>query len=93
MLLKKSSAEMLFPFGIPNFFDGDVPPKYKKHVRLIPYERCGVKGVYTGIRPDCVVILSKQKREPVKVIIVIDEEGGSFGGYAALMPGAALAGF
>ena len=93
MLLKKSSAEALFPFGIPKSFDGELPLKYKKHLRLIPYEKGGVCGVYIGIRPDSVVAFKAHKSEAVKVIIVIDDEEGSFGGYVALMPGAALADF
>ena len=90
LLLKKSIANGIFPNGIPRIQDGAVPQRMKKYIRLIPFEKNGEKRVYTGIRPDIARVMRKGKWESIRIIIIIDDEEGSFGGYEALMPATAL---
>jgi hypothetical protein len=43
-----------------------------------------------GVKADNVRIKRMDKYEELRVTLAIDKEGGSFGGYMALMPSAAL---
>lgn len=90
LFLKRATAEKLFSTGIPEFNEGKIPERYKKNVRLIPINRGEVNEILYGIRPDGVYVLQKNKEERIKVTIVLDKEGGTYGGYEALMPASAL---
>ena len=61
---------------------------YKKRIRLIPVSRGGETHVMTGIRPDNVTVKCKDGERSVKLTVVIDKEGGTYGGYEILAPSA-----
>lgn len=64
--------------------------KYNKKIRIIPTSFSGGRLVY-GIRPDEAFVIAKDgKREKIKVVIAIDKEGGTYGGYNALLPTSAV---
>ena len=43
-----------------------------------------------GVKPDYVRIRNKDRYEELSVTLAIDKEGGTYGGFMALMPSAAL---
>ena len=89
MLIKEDAAKKIFPCEI-FFQDVDkIPDIYKGRIRIIPLSVGGYSGIFRGVRADEVRINGKNKSK-LKVIIAIDKEGGTYGGYAALMPSAAL---
>ncbi len=91
MLLKKDSASAVLPENIINLSDPDnIEKNARKRIRLIPISRGGATHVLTGVKPDSVKVLKDGKREEIKVTLAIDKEGGTFGGFGALMPAAAL---
>ena len=62
----------------------------KKRLRIIPINSGGVNKIVYGIKPDSVRVVTEKKQESISVIIAIDKEGGSYGGYTALIPLSAL---
>lgn len=91
MLIKPDAAGGIIPDNIINLGDPDLlDKKARRRIRLIPISRGGATHVLTGIKPDRVTVLKGDTREDVNVTLAIDREGGSFGGYGALMPSAAL---
>ena len=54
-------------------------------------DSAGCKIIY-GIKPDSVMIVRKTKNEKINLTIAFDKEGGSYGGFNALIPAAALQG-
>ena len=91
LLLKRESAAKIIPQNIIELTDPDVLDRNaRKRIRLIPISRGGATHVLMGVKPDCVKIFKNGKSEEISVTLAIDKEGGSFGGYGALMPSAAL---
>jgi len=62
----------------------------KKRIRIIPVSFGNEKRILYGIKPDSVYVEKKKLREHISLIIAIDKEGGSYGGYNALIPLSAL---
>lgn len=89
MLIKEEDARKIFPKEI--FFDevDKIPDCYKGRIRLIPIALGGFSGIMRGVKADEVRIFDK-KGSKIRVTIAIDKEGGTYGGYTALMPSAAL---
>ncbi len=91
MLIKRGCAEAILPKNVIELSDPDtLGNEIRKRIRLIPISTVSGTRVLTGIRPDSVSVLDKEKSEEIKVVLAIDKEGGSFGGYEALMPAAAI---
>ncbi len=91
MLLKRDTASEVLPESIINLTDPDkIDKNARKRIRLIPISRGGATHVLTGVKPDSVKIVKEGKSEEINVTLAIDKEGGSFGGFGALMPAAAL---
>ncbi len=89
LFIKKRAASKILPESVLELSGVDtLSDYYRKRIRLIPVTRGGTTHVMTGIKPDKVLVLGKN--EIVGVTVAIDKEGGSFGGYDALMPSAAL---
>lgn len=88
LFLKRSVASTIFPNEVMELCDIDrLDADYKKRIRLIPVTRRSETHVMTGIRVDEVSAYNKRgKREIIDVTVVIDKEGGSFGGFEALIP-------
>ena len=64
--------------------------KVKSKIRIIPISFGKVNKILYGIKPDAVYALNGKQREKISVVLAIDEEGGNYGGYAGLVPLAAL---
>ena len=91
MLLKKSEALKILPENVVELRDPDVVSReIRKRIRLIPISSGGATRVLTGIRMDSVYIIRKDNKEEISVTVAIDREGGTYGGYYALMPSSAL---
>lgn len=91
ILLKKEAAKSFLPENIVELSNIDsLDRKIKKRIRLIPITRGGETHVLIGVKPDSVKVVNGDCREEIKVTVAIDKEGGSFGGFEALMPSAAL---
>ncbi len=91
LFVKPDVAEKLFPQSVIELSDPDnLDREVRKRIRLIPISRMGQTQVLTGVRPDAVRVVNKSGKEEICVTIAIDKEGGSFGGYGALIPAAAL---
>ena len=89
MLMKESCARRILP-GELFFEDTDmIPDKFKSKIRLIPISYSGFSGILRGLRAD-EVRLAGRRGSAFRITIAIDKEGGSYGGYAALMPAAAI---
>ena len=91
ILIKKEVAKSILPENIIELSNIDRLDRcVKKRIRLIPITRGESTHVLVGVKPDAVKIKSKGKCEELRVTLAIDKEGGSYGGYMALMPSAAL---
>ncbi len=92
LLIKTELARLLLPENVIHLRDPDtIDREIRRRIRLIPISRGGATHVLTGVRADHVrVITDTDKSEEVSVTLAIDREEGSFGGYDALMPAAAL---
>ena len=91
VLIKKEAAKSFLPENIIELSNIDsLDRKIKKRIRLIPITRGGETHVLIGVKPDSVKVVNGDCREEIKVTVAIDKEGGSFGGFEALMPSAAL---
>lgn len=91
LLIKKEIAEGIMPVNIDQICDIDSLDRHiKKRIRLIPISRGGETHVLVGVKVDSVKIIKGDFAEEIAVTLAIDKEGGTFGGYKALMPSAAL---
>ncbi len=91
ILIKKEVAETILPENISGLCDIDsLDRKVKKRIRLIPVSRGGETHVLVGVKVDSVKIIKNESTEEISVTLAIDKEGGTFGGFKALMPSAAL---
>lgn len=91
LLIKKEIAEGILPVNIDQICDIDsLDRQIKKRIRLIPISRGGETHVLVGVKVDSVKIIKCDFAEEIAVTLAIDKEGGTFGGYKALMPSAAL---
>ena len=91
MLLKRRLAEEFLPQGVLHLSDPDLLDRdIRRRIRLIPVSRGGVTHVLVGVRADKVSVISDEGDQEVSVTLAIDREEGSFGGFDALMPSAAL---
>ena len=92
LFLKEESAAKIFPKALIELSEIDkLNYSFKKRIRLIPVTRNGETHVMTGVRVDSVSVYSQNdKSEEILATVVIDKEGGTFGGYEALLPYAAI---
>ena len=91
LLIKKEIAEGILPVNIDQICDIDsLDRQIKKRIRLIPISRGGETYVLVGVKVDSVKIIKGDFAEEIAVTLAIDKEGGTYGGYKALMPSAAL---
>ena len=92
LLIKPNLASAILPENVIHLRDPDLICKeIRKRIRLIPISRGGTTHVLTGVKADYVrVIKDGENSEEISVTLAIDREEGSFGGYEALMPAAAI---
>ncbi len=91
LLIKESVARDLFPENVINLHDPDLLERnVRRRIRLIPISNGGTTHVLTGIKADSVKIVNGNKFDEISVTVAIDKEGGSYGGFEALMPSAVI---
>lgn len=91
LLIKKDVAKSILPENIVELSNIDALDRgVKKRIRLVPISRGGETHVLVGVKADSVKVIKKDCSEEISVTVAIDKEGGSFGGFKALMPSAAL---
>ena len=91
LFIKKELAKTILPQNIIELCDIDsLDRAIKKRIRLIPVTRGGHTHVLVGVKADSVKVICGDKTEQIPVTLAIDKEGGSFGGFEALMPSAVL---
>ena len=86
MLIKAEMAKNLF--GEDCFFlehPENAGYELKKRIRVIPVSY-GKRSILYGIKPDLARIKEKRSEREVTLLVAIDREGGSFGGYMGLVP-------
>ena len=91
MLIKYKQAEQLapdIPKSIDDVLSSDV--RYVKRLCIIPAKYAGGGRMLVGFRPDKITVMTTCNSEKITVdaVIAIDTEGGSYGGFFALMPAA-----
>ena len=64
--------------------------EYKKKVRLVPVQTLGKGGVLVSVLMDNVIIQVDKKCIRMTLCMAFDEEGGTYGGYGALLPASVL---
>ena len=91
MLIKEKEVSRLFPelSSLQKNLE-EIPQRLKKRIRFIPISTSCGRGVLCAVRPECVYLISGNKRERLSVTVAIDNEGGSYGGYSGLMPASAI---
>ena len=91
LFIKPSLALRLVPKCVAELTDLDLlDADYRRRIRLIPVTRINGTHVMTGIRPDKVTVIRGKAREDVDFTVAIDKEGGTYGGYDALLPFAVI---
>ena len=91
LLIKNDIAKTILPENIIDLCNIDSLDRgIKKRIRLIPVSRGGETHVLVGVKADSVKIIKNDRSEDLSVTLAIDKEGGTFGGFKALMPSAAL---
>lgn len=94
LFLKKEIAKKILPEAVTELYDPDLLDReIRKRIRLIPISKFGATHVLTGVRVDKVNVVvddKGDKKEEISVIVAIDKEEGTYGGYYALVPSCAL---
>jgi len=91
LFVKPSLAGKILPQNVLSLSEIDsLDNAYRKRIRLIPVSRGGETHVMTGIRPDEVIVRTADGERNVMVTLVIDKEGGTYGGYELLAPSAII---
>ena len=91
LLIKKDFAKRILPQNIEDLCDIDSLDRgVKKRIRLIPVSRGDKTHVLVGVKADSVKLIRGDSSEQISVTLAIDKEGGSFGGFEALIPSAVL---
>ena len=92
MLIKPRFSKKIFPYGAPDVLETEnVSDKMKNRIRIIPISSVGGRKVLCGFRADSVFVIKDDGVcEKVNLTIAFDKEEGSFAGFDALMPYAAL---
>jgi len=91
MLVKPRFCKKIFPYGTPDICETEnISERMKQRIRIIPVSSVSGKKVMCGFRPDSVFVLKNGRSEKINLTIAFDKEEGSFGGFDALIPYAAL---
>ena len=91
LFLKRTLAQSVFPESVVDLSDPDLLEReIRKRIRLIPVSKGGVTHVLTGVRADSVRVVRGEVSEEISVTLAIDKEGGTYGGFEALLPSAAI---
>ena len=91
MLLKEEKMKSIapdMPLTVGDFLKAD--PRYSKRLCIIPARGTGGGRILVGVRPDKVSVFDGAEKFSVDAVVAVDTEGGTYGGFFALMPAAAL---
>ncbi len=87
VFIKKHRALSILPENVTEISElSSIDNNMKKRIRLIPVTRCGVTHMMSGVLVDEIGFIKENKRSGISATLVIDKEGGTFGGYDALAP-------
>ena len=91
MLIKQSEAIRLFPelTALLGSVD-EIPAELKKRLRFVPISMAGGRKILFAVRPQTAFLILKKREEQIKLTLAIDNDGGTYGGYGALMPTSAI---
>ena len=91
MLIKPKFSRRIFSYGVPDVSETyNISEKMKERIRIIPVSSLSSKKVLCGFRPDSVFVEKNGRKEKINLTIAFDKEDGSFAGFDALIPYAAL---
>ena len=91
LLIKEGIASKLFDERFWEYADPDtLDQKTRRRIRLIPISAYGKTRVLVGVKADSVRVTRNNCKENINVTVAIDKEGGTFGGFDALLPTTAL---
>lgn len=94
ILLKANAARSLnraFPLDSSALANPDCG--FLSRISLIPTSSLGGRKIIVGVRPDKIRIISKRNgsaEHVIDAVVAADNEGGTYDGYEALMPAAAI---
>ncbi len=87
IFIKESFAEVFLPREVVALENIDhLDHSFRKRIRLVPVTRDGKTRVMTGLRLDEVEVISAFGNGLVDATVVIDKDGGSYGGFECLLP-------
>lgn len=91
VLLKSTEAARAFPaLCVESGAWVSLPTEDRRRIRMIPVSFGRDHRLLLGFRPDEVRVYHGNIEERIAATVAIDRERGSYGGYAALMPYAAV---
>lgn len=91
VLLKSDEAARAFPtLCVESGAWANLPSEDRRHIRMIPVAFGRDRRLLLGFRPDELRVYHGKYEEKIAATVAIDRERGSYGGYAALMPYAAV---
>lgn len=90
MLWKADAAAGHLPPSLLGISGAEKSDGMKSRLRLIPVHRGNATRMLCGYRTEDAEVILEKRKERVKLIIAIDEEDGTYGGYGALLPSAVL---
>ena len=91
LLIKEEIASKIFDERFWEYTDPDIlDQKTRRRIRLIPISAYGKTRVLVGVKADSVKVTRNNCKENINVTVAIDKEGGTFGGFDALLPATAL---
>lgn len=92
MLIKPHFSKKIFPYGAPDVFETEnISLRMKNRIRIIPISSVGGRKVLCGFKADAVFVIKNDGAcEEINLTIAFDREEGSFAGFDALIPYAAL---
>lgn len=87
IFIKESFAEQFLPHEVIALENIDrLSSCFRKRIRLVPVSMGDKTRVMTGLRFDEVEVISEAGGGLVDATIVIDKDGGSYGGFECLLP-------
>ena len=90
LLIKAHAAASLFPSALLCEKYDALDISLRRRIRMIPLDTVGGGRLLSGVRMEDVSVRSGKREEKIFITVAIDKEEGSYGGYDALMPYAAL---
>ena len=93
ILLKGKEATALAPAFPQRTEDlANISGRLSKHLCIIPVSIGGRTRLLVGFRPEKITVryTPESKEQQIDAVVAIDTEGGTYGGFYALMPAAAL---